>query len=284
MRGVFDEREAEQSRKRRDREGWDGDGGNRGKRDREVTLGTFTLLAIFFGLVVVCGLSFGLGYVVGRREPATASTVLEPKPVLSQRESAKGKPAGGAGGGTVAGAGNGPGSDAAGEASGLGGAEESGQHAGGLPQASDAGETGADSDAAEASKTANQIAQGGANLGKAQSALAAISSASKAQAAAKAPQQTQVKPALPKLEAATNKAQDATAPALMVRVAALEHQDDADVLVDALRRRGYSATAHRDAVDGMVHVRVGPFASRDVANQWRQKLQNDGYNAVVESQ
>jgi cell division septation protein DedD len=69
--------------------------------------------------------------------------------------------------------------------------------------------------------------------------------------------------------------------ALMVQVATLAHQEDADVLVEALKRRGYAVAAHRDT-DGMVHVRVGPFDSRDVANQWRQKLMNDGYNAVVQ--
>jgi cell division septation protein DedD len=61
------------------------------------------------------------------------------------------------------------------------------------------------------------------------------------------------------------------------------HQEDADVLVEALRRRGYAVAAHRD-MDAMVHVRVGPFMSRDEANQWRQKLLNDGYNAVVQAQ
>jgi cell division septation protein DedD len=68
---------------------------------------------------------------------------------------------------------------------------------------------------------------------------------------------------------------------LLVQVATLAHQEDADVLVEALKRRGYAVAAHRDT-DGMVHVRVGPFDSRDVANQWRQKLLNDGYNAVVQ--
>jgi cell division septation protein DedD len=29
-------------------------------------------------------------------------------------------------------------------------------------------------------------------------------------------------------------------------------------------------------------VRIGPFASHDEANRWRAKLQDDGYNAVIE--
>lgn len=42
--------------------------------DRELTVSTTTLLAVFFGLVLLCGLFFGLGYTFGRRAPADAST------------------------------------------------------------------------------------------------------------------------------------------------------------------------------------------------------------------
>jgi cell division septation protein DedD len=52
--------------------------------------------------------------------------------------------------------------------------------------------------------------------------------------------------------------------------------------VGALRRRGYAVTAHRDPFDGQFHVKIGPFASRNDANTTRQKLLNDGYNAVVQ--
>jgi len=46
MRGAFDEREMEPARPR---------------RDTELTLSSMTLLGIFFGLVLLCGLCFGLG-------------------------------------------------------------------------------------------------------------------------------------------------------------------------------------------------------------------------------
>jgi len=68
----------------------------------------------------------------------------------------------------------------------------------------------------------------------------------------------------------------------MVQIAAVSQQEDADVLMTALRKRGYAVTTHRDAVDGLIHVRIGPFASRDEAEKWRQKLLNDGYNAIVQ--
>jgi cell division septation protein DedD len=68
----------------------------------------------------------------------------------------------------------------------------------------------------------------------------------------------------------------------MVQIAAVSNQEDADVLVNALRKRGYVVSARREPADAMVHVRIGPFISRDEANRWRQKLMNDGYNAILQ--
>jgi cell division septation protein DedD len=53
--------------------------------DRELTISATTLLAIFFGLVLLCGLFFGLGYTFGRRSPAstpeqTASQSFDSQP------------------------------------------------------------------------------------------------------------------------------------------------------------------------------------------------------------
>lgn len=69
---------------------------------------------------------------------------------------------------------------------------------------------------------------------------------------------------------------------LMVQVAVVSHHEDADVLVSALLKRGYAVALSQDAADGQFHVRVGPFANLDQANAMRQKLLNDGYNAVVQ--
>jgi cell division septation protein DedD len=74
----------------------------------------------------------------------------------------------------------------------------------------------------------------------------------------------------------------ASTSALMVQIAVVSHQEDADVLVGALRKRGYAAAVRRDAADGQFHVRIGPFNSRSDAYATRQKLLNDGYNAVVQ--
>jgi cell division septation protein DedD len=68
----------------------------------------------------------------------------------------------------------------------------------------------------------------------------------------------------------------------MVQIAAVSHQEDADVLAGALRKHGYSVTEIRDAADNLIHVRVGPFSSRNDANAMRIRLLNDGYNAIVQ--
>jgi cell division septation protein DedD len=68
----------------------------------------------------------------------------------------------------------------------------------------------------------------------------------------------------------------------MVQIAAVSHQEDAEVLVNALRKRGYAVSVSHDAADSLLHVRVGPFANLGEADKWRQKLLNDGYNAIVQ--
>lgn len=82
----------------------------------------------------------------------------------------------------------------------------------------------------------------------------------------------------------TGAGQSASLPATawMVQIAEGFHPEDAEVLVDALRRRGYTASAHRDPSDGLIHVRMGPFPTHDAAAATRQKLSNDGYNAIIQ--
>lgn len=68
----------------------------------------------------------------------------------------------------------------------------------------------------------------------------------------------------------------------MVQIAAVSNQEDADVLSNALRKRGYTVTAKRDPADDLIHVRIGPFATAAEANSWKNRLLNDGYNAIVQ--
>lgn len=89
---------------------------------------------------------------------------------------------------------------------------------------------------------------------------------------------SQIRPAL----AAETQSPQTPVPGWMVQIAAVSHQEDAQVLVDALRKHGYEVTARRDLTDNLIHVQTGPFVNRNDANAMRQKLLNDGYNAIVQ--
>jgi DedD protein len=67
----------------------------------------------------------------------------------------------------------------------------------------------------------------------------------------------------------------------IVQVAAVSHQEDADVLLSALKKQGYAVYAHPDPQDKLIHIQLGPFANRNDANAMRQRLLADGYNAIV---
>lgn len=67
----------------------------------------------------------------------------------------------------------------------------------------------------------------------------------------------------------------------MVQIAAVSRPQDADVLVSALRKLGYSASVRSETNDPLLHVQIGPFATRDAAKVMRAKLLSDGYNAIL---
>ncbi len=58
-------------------------------QDREITLGTSALLAIFFGVVLICAVFFGLGYSLGRRSGDATTAAL---PTAKQSASSKSIP------------------------------------------------------------------------------------------------------------------------------------------------------------------------------------------------
>lgn len=74
----------------------------------------------------------------------------------------------------------------------------------------------------------------------------------------------------------------ATAPAsIMVQIAAVAHRGDADVLVTALEQRGYHASVRSETGDSLLHIQIGPFATRNQARAMQARLLNDGYNAIL---
>jgi DedD protein len=235
MRGVFDDRELQQAET---------------GHEREVTLGSVTLLLIFFGLVLLCGLCFGLGYATGHRgtQEAVAAQATANQP--ASQPSNQGQPSAPADDGQPK-----PSADS--------------QVSGAASQPGGPPEQPLDADA---------IAAGGGAPSPANAAASAAANGTPQvkQAFGSAPAQagSSVGPAIG----------SAAAPAgsLMVQIAAVSQQTDADVLMSALRKHGYAVVAQREPLDGLIHVRIGPFKTRDEAEKSRIKLLNDGYNAVVQ--
>jgi cell division septation protein DedD len=67
----------------------------------------------------------------------------------------------------------------------------------------------------------------------------------------------------------------------MVQVAAVSKQEDAEILVTALRKKQYPVFIANSAGDPLFHVQVGPFSERKDAEAMRTRLSGDGYNAIV---
>jgi len=67
-----------------------------------------------------------------------------------------------------------------------------------------------------------------------------------------------------------------------VQVAAVSRQEDAEALVEALKKKQYPAfTANNPSTDKFYHVQVGPYAELKEAEAMRARLISDGYNPIV---
>ncbi|WP_263378327.1 SPOR domain-containing protein [Granulicella paludicola] len=68
----------------------------------------------------------------------------------------------------------------------------------------------------------------------------------------------------------------------LVQVAAISinHPDDATMLQNALRAKGYSVSVH-PGPDQFIHLLLGPFNERSAAEAMRQRLLTDGYTAYI---
>jgi cell division septation protein DedD len=231
MQEAFDEEELQPVERQRDTD----------QHDTELTLGPMVLLGLFFGLVLLCGLCFGLGYSIGSRgaHASTASSQQTGSEATSAAAGSLAKP---------------PASPRA------------------IPQTQSPSDSLPPIEAPDAASTADSQVPSSASAPDVSSAQPAVRPALPAAATAPTPILGQPAQAL----------RASSAVALMVQIAAVSHQEDADVLVGALRRRGYTVNIRRDPADSLLHVQIGPFSSRNDANAMRLKLLNDGYNAIVE--
>jgi cell division septation protein DedD len=67
----------------------------------------------------------------------------------------------------------------------------------------------------------------------------------------------------------------------IVQVAAVSHEEDAQLLVNALRAKGYPVSAHTEPQDKFFHIQVGPFNNAKDAAAAKQRLGADGYQPIV---
>jgi cell division septation protein DedD len=222
-------------------------------RDREISLGTTTLLGIFFALALLCAVFFGFGYSLGSsRHADQASTPTDPtssSAASSPDFNSFKKPSPGS---TLNQPSNYP-----------------SPPAGSVPVATivkpqPASKPTYDPDA----NIVTSVRPNGSG-----SQYSSQSSVPPAPAATPAPPPSAPKPAI---QAAP------PAPAsFMVQIAAVTHQEDADLLLSTLKRRGYAVAIRTSPQDNLLHVQVGPFAQRTAAEAMRQKLLADGFNAIL---
>jgi DedD protein len=214
---------------------------------REITLSTASLLGIFFGLVLICGVFFGFGYSMGRGtgQGAQAASLGTGRAAQSDE--------------TTSAANQSPETPA----------QDDVQAPAKAPLAVSVKHPQADDDASAEDTTAAQPKHVNQALVAATEAAAPIKPSAR------------IAPA-PATVATTPVA--APAPGAgqpMVQIAAVARQEDADVLVSALRQRGYGVVVRSEPQDKLLHVQVGPFADRTQATAIKQKLLSDGYNAII---
>jgi cytoskeletal protein RodZ len=226
------------------------------QRDRELTLSTGAILAIFLGLVLLCAIFFGFGYNLGRKATPASPPVVTTEPssptaaTPTNFNSFKPSPS------SVA-----PSSPATAST----GSGNTTTVAVPTPEPARPTET---HPAPTVTRTVPPV-----------TAPAPHESVIPPHTTAPAPAHTTANTAPP----TSAPASPATAPAgaFVVQIAAVSRKDDADLLVGALHAKGYDVVAHPGSQDKLIHIQVGPFATRKDAEAMREKLIIDGYNAIV---
>ena len=230
------------------------------KSDADLTLGIGSLLSIFFGVVLICGIFFGFGYSMGRRNSHATAPAASTSPIPANE---------------------------------LSGAPLKPQTDGAAPEAANA----ANPDESKSAAT-KRPAQDEAETSKPAKAAAPPAASSKTTRVAEAttpdPSLNAVpfthRAPLPSKPHAGVMAPLAQAPGdspivpgqpIMVQIAAVSRQEDAEVLAGALRKRGFNPTVRPGTGDKFFHVQVGPFTDKTQADAMKQHLLADGYNAIV---
>ncbi len=218
-----------------------------GEGDREISLGTGTVLGIFLALALVCSLFFGLGYSMGRKSvPGTGSLATAPSVSASSNT---GKPS----------------------SNGLARPREnatSGTPATDLQvaQPSEEGLPSKGAGAASSGGDRSPITRVGSHSALSPLKSAGPSAGVAAAAASDVP---------PTPQAVPGEVQN------YVQVAAVSRKEDAALVLEALKKRGYAGLIRQQTQDKLLHIQVGPFPSKKEAEAMRQRLIVDGYNPIL---
>lgn len=201
---------------------------------REISLGTTTVLGIFFALALVCAVFFGFGYSTGRKsaQPQAAEAAATQPAADTNPNTAKPAP---------------------------GSLQESPEK-----PAADAAAT--DTTSAPTTTTADTPPDATTDQ-PTQAAQPPVKTVALAHPTVPQPVTTPV----PAAGAAT----------IIVQVAAVSHKEDAAMLLSALKKRGYTGTIRQEPQDKLLHVQLGPFATKKDADTMKQRLIADGYNPIV---
>jgi len=212
------------------------------EQDREISLGTTTILGIFFALALLCAVFFGFGYSLGGR---SASSVAPANSSSSESKLASGNP-----------------TNQAAVASSPDKTDKLEKPAAGTAQS-----TVVPLDSSNAA--AQQVPAPTPVKEEVPTPRPDVRNESALRTAAK--------PAAVVPVVATPSSSGSS----VVQIAAMSHPEDADVVAADLKRRGYTVVIRRVPQDKLFHVQVGPFATRKEADAMRQRLQTDGYNSAI---
>jgi DedD protein len=91
------------------------------------------------------------------------------------------------------------------------------------------------------------------------------------------------KPSGGSVQPVANNPQPAISPTgtFMVQIAAVSSQQIADIELAALKKYGYDVAVRHEPQDQLLHIQIGPFATRKDADAMRDNVQAHGFNAIV---
>ncbi len=217
------------------------------EREREVTLSTGTILAIFLGLVLLCAVFFGFGYNLGRK-----STTVPNAPLPATTNDA--------------------------EPAGTGSSSfDSFKPSPSSPSATSPTAVSRTTPPAPTPVVTTSSTETERTPESVRATPAPVPAATRPAAPPPANPSTPTRASQPPAPAIT------PGGAFVVQIAAISgsHKDDADLLMNALHSKGYQVSERTEAQDKLIHIQVGPFATKADAEAMRERLIVDGYNAIV---